>query len=241
MIKTKNLVKIYNQGKSNEFCALKGVDLLIENGESVAIIGQSGAGKTTLLNILRGQITISEGELSYDDYSFEGKSYNQLTKFKRENIANIYQDYFLIDELSVLENIELPLCVRKIKKQKRVDECVSVIKQVGLIDMYKKKVSELSGGEKQRVAIARAIITGANYILADEPTGALDVKNSENIMDMLFELNAEGKTLIYVTHELTLASRASRIITISDGQILSDIKTSNPKQSDSVEKETVTD
>lgn len=222
MIKIKNIVKTYNEGKSNEFCALKGVSLDIEDGESIAIVGQSGAGKTTLLNILRGQLAITKGDVYMDDFSFVGKKYNELTDFKRENIANIYQDYFLIDELSVIDNIELPLCIRKMKKQTRMDECATVIKRVGLKDMYNKKVEELSGGEKQRVAIARAIITGAKYIMADEPTGALDKKNSENIMDMLFELNGEGKTIIYVTHELSLAERAERIITISDGIIVSD-------------------
>lgn len=224
MIKICNLTKIYNEGKANSCIALSDVNLCIEKGESVAIVGPSGAGKTTLLNILRGQMMLTEGKILFDDFSFANQKYDTLNKFKRDNIANIYQDYSLIEELTVLDNIELPLCIKGIKKNERLLECTKVIKSVGLNDMFKKKVNQLSGGEKQRVAIARAIISKAEYIMADEPTGALDSENSKNIMEMLFELNKGGKTLIYVTHEPNLAQMAGRIITIKDGKVLSDIK-----------------
>lgn len=222
MLVLNNIKKTYNDGKPNAFNALNGISLTVGDGESVAIVGQSGAGKTTLLNILRGQLKITSGEVNIDAIDMSKLAFNELAIFRRNNICNVYQDYFLIDELTVFDNVELALSVMRISKKQRYEKCIEAIKRVGLADMYNKKVFELSGGEKQRTAIARAIVTNAKYIMADEPTGALDIKNSENIMNILFELNAEGRTLIFVTHELSLAKRAKRIITISDGLVVDD-------------------
>lgn len=222
MIELKNLSKTYNEGKTNSCDALKKINLVINDGESIAITGPSGAGKSTLLNILRAQMKATSGAVIFDGINIQDFNANDICDFKRDKISNIYQDYFLLEELSVFDNIELPLCFKKMAKKQRHDLCEEAIRKIDLVSYYDKKVNQLSGGEKQRVAIARAYVTGAKYILADEPTGALDSKNGDNIMKMLFDLNAEGKTLIYVTHDLDIASRANRLLKVVDGELVYD-------------------
>ena len=216
MIEIKNLVKIYNKGKTNEFCALKGIDLSIEEGEMVAIIGKSGAGKSTLLHILA----------AIDSYLVDGVSVGDLkekdrARFRNQKIGIVMQDYALIDEYTIEENVQIPLIFGKVKgNDVRREKIMTALENVGLAELAKKPVRQLSGGQKQRVAIARALVNNPAFLLADEPTGALDSKTSGEIMDVFEKLNQGGKTVIIVTHDMEVAARCGRVIEISDGEIV---------------------
>lgn len=219
MIKIDGLTKIFNQGKSNECRALNNLSLIIEDGECLAVTGKSGSGKTTLLNVLTGIERATFGQVNADGVDITKLSDNALAKYRSNNIGIVMQNFCLINECSVLENVILPLHFLHTQKSERLKKAMALIKGVGLEKDIKKKVRELSGGEKQRVAIARALVADAKYILADEPTGALDTGNSQEIMDMLMRINARGKTLILITHDPLVAGRCSRRIELIDGSI----------------------
>lgn len=218
MISIKNLVKIFNEDKPNACKALGGLSLEIQDGECIAITGKSGSGKSTLLNILCGIESASSGEVIVDGIDITRLKDVELAKYRSQNIGVVMQDFCLINECSALENVMLPLNFIKMKGSERIKRASELIYGVGLGHFLKKKVSQLSGGEKQRVAIARALAADAKYIFADEPTGALDTSTSKEIMDMLLRINAKGKTIVLVTHELSIAERCSRTINISDGK-----------------------
>ena len=220
MIEIKNLVKIYNKGKTNEFCALKGIDLSIEEGEMVAIIGKSGAGKSTLLHILAAIDSYDKGSYLVDGVSVGDLKEKDRARFRNQKIGIVMQDYALIDEYTIEENVQIPLIFGKVKgNDVRREKIMTALKNVGLDELAKKPVRQLSGGQKQRVAIARALVNNPAFLLADEPTGALDSKTSGEIMDVFEKLNQGGKTVIIVTHDMEVAARCGRVIEISDGEI----------------------
>ena len=221
MIEIKNLVKIYNKGKTNEFCALKGIDLSIEEGEMVAIIGKSGAGKSTLLHILAAIDSYDKGSYLVDGVSVGDLKEKDRARFRNQKIGIVMQDYALIDEYTIEENVQIPLIFGKVKgNDVRREKSMTALKNVGLDELAKKPVRQLSGGQKQRVAIARALVNNPAFLLADEPTGALDSKTSGEIMDVFEKLNQGGKTVIIVTHDMEVAARCGRVIEISDGEIV---------------------
>ena len=221
MIEIKNLVKIYNKGKTNEFCALKGIDLSIEEGEMVAIIGKSGAGKSTLLHILAAIDSYDMGSYMVDGVSVGDLKEKDRARFRNQKIGIVMQDYALIDEYTIEENVQIPLIFGKVKgNDVRREKIMTALKNVGLDELAKKPVRQLSGGQKQRVAIARALVNNPAFLLADEPTGALDSKTSGEIMDVFEKLNQGGKTVIIVTHDMEVAARCGRVIEISDGEIV---------------------
>ena len=219
MIEIKNLVKIYNKGKTNEFCALKGIDLSIEEGEMVAIIGKSGAGKSTLLHILAAIDSYDKGSYLVDGVSVGDLKEKDRARFRNQKIGIVMQDYALIDEYTIEENVQIPLIFGKGNDVRR-EKIMTALENVGLAELAKKPVRQLSGGQKQRVAIARALVNNPAFLLADEPTGALDSKTSGEIMDVFEKLNQGGKTVIIVTHDMEVAARCGRVIEISDGEIV---------------------
>ena len=221
MIEIKNLVKIYNKGKTNEFCALKGIDLSIEEGEMVAIIGKSGAGKSTLLHILAAIDSYDKGSYLVDGVSVGDLKEKDRARFRNQKIGIVMQDYAFIDEYTIEENVQIPLIFGKVKgNDVRREKIMTALENVGLAELAKKPVRQLSGGQKQRVAIARALVNNPTFLLADEPTGALDSKTSGEIMDVFEKLNQGGKTVIIVTHDMEVAARCGRVIEISDGEIV---------------------
>lgn len=220
MLKIENLTKTYNYKKSNAFTALKDVSLKVEDGEMLAIIGKSGAGKSTLLHIIGCIDKFEKGSYIIDGTDVHSLSDNKLAKIRNEKVGIVMQDFALIDEYSVIENVMIPLNFSKKKLGKPKELAMKALERVGIADLAKKPVSKLSGGQKQRVAIARAIVNDPSFILADEPTGALDTKTSSEIMELFTELNKSGKTVIIITHDLTVADKCKRKVEISDGRII---------------------
>lgn len=220
MIKLNNIVKIYNPKKSNEFEALHGVSCEIKDGEMVAIIGKSGAGKSTLLHILACIDNYQEGEYIIDDTLVKNLSEKNYAKIRNEKIGMVMQDFALVEDFSVIDNVVIPLSFSKKKVKNKKQKALEVLKKVGIDELAKKPCNKLSGGQKQRVAIARAIVNEPSMVLADEPTGALDTKTSSEIMALFKELNSKGKTIVIVTHDLKVAEQCDRIIEISDGKII---------------------
>ena len=220
MITVSNVHKIYNPKKSNEFEALKGISLIVDNGELVAIIGKSGAGKSTLLHILACIDSYEAGEYRIDDTLVKKLSERKLAQIRNEKIGMVMQDFALVEDFTAIENVMLPLDFAKHKKPNRKQLAMNALKSVGMDSMAKKPVNKLSGGQKQRVAIARAIVNEPSVILADEPTGALDSKTSQDIMDLFKSLNEQGKTVIIVTHDMSIAEQCGRIIEIADGKLM---------------------
>lgn len=181
-------------------------------------MGKSASGKSTLLNLLGGLDTSTEGEIIVDGQVISNMSDTGLARFRNENVGIVLQDFGLIDDYSVLENIRLPLSVTKLKHKEQVEKCKDILTKMDLIDIIKKPVKKLSGGQKQRVAIARAIINNPKILLADEPTGALDEETSAQIMNILLELGKEkNMTIIIVTHEATIADMCNRKLIMRDG------------------------
>ncbi|HAI91109.1 ABC transporter ATP-binding protein [Eshraghiella crossota] len=222
MIEIKNLYKTYNYGKPNAFEALKDVSLTINDGEMVAIIGKSGAGKSTLMHILGCIDDFEKGQ-----YIFNGKDISKVNEKKSAAIRNseigiVLQEFALMEQYTVVENVIMPLFFtpksgRRSEKEKRALE---ILKRLEMDEYAHKKVNKLSGGQKQRVAIARAMINNPSVLLADEPTGALDVKTTDEIMKVFRNLNKNGTTVIIITHDMEVAGMCDRIIEISDGKII---------------------
>lgn len=221
MIKIENLGKTYS-GLNYKTDALVDVSFDISEGEFVAIMGKSGSGKSTLLNIIGCLDYPSSGQYFMDDVLVNELSSYRFDKYRKEKVGFIFQNYELMEKYTVRENIELPLNVRHVKmrdKRKRVND---IMKRLGISSLAQKYPNQISGGEQQRVAIARAYVMDTKYILADEPTGALDEKNTVEIMNMFKDMNKDGKTIITVTHDLEVAGYADRILTLSDGKIAKD-------------------
>ncbi len=219
LINIKEVSKTYLLGE-NEINALSSVDLKVEKGEFLAIIGTSGSGKSTLMNILGCLDGVESGE-----YLLEGKDISKLrdkdlSKIRREKIGFIFQSFNLIPTLTAYENVELPLVYKRLSKKVRHKKTLLALEKVGLSDRNHHKPSEMSGGQQQRVAIARAIANDPEIILADEPTGNLDSKTGVEITNLLLNLNEQGITIILITHDNKISTLASRIVKIHDGKIL---------------------
>jgi putative ABC transport system ATP-binding protein len=221
MIETKNLRKIYTT-EEIETTALNGVSMRIEKGEFVAIMGPSGCGKSTLLNIIGLLDNPSEGEFHFLDREISKFSERQRASIRKAHIGFVFQSFNLIDELTVFENIELPLIYLKVPASERKRRVEAVMNQMQIMHRKKHFPQQLSGGQQQRVAISRAVITKPDLILADEPTGNLDSKNGEEVMNLLTELNKQGTTIIMVTHSQHDSAYAHRIVNLFDGQIVSE-------------------
>ena len=202
--------------------ALTDIDLKIEAGEFVAVMGASGSGKTTLLNIIGCMDAPTTGTYLFDGRDLSRAKEKQLSSIRGRKIAFVFQHFALIDDYTVFENVEVPLLKQAMTKAERKKRVLTALEAVGISELARKKPTHISGGQKQRAAIARAIACGADMILADEPTGALDSKTGKEIMGIFSELNAAGKTVILITHDAQVASYAKRLITIQDGRILSD-------------------
>lgn len=221
LIHIENMKKIYNPGE-NEVRALDGIDLDIEKGDLVAIVGHSGSGKSTLMNMLGCLDTPTSGKYVLDGQDVASMTDNQLADVRNKEIGFIFQGFNLISNLDAVGNVELPLVYRGVSKNERKQLAMEALKSVGLEDRMRHKPNEMSGGQQQRVAVARAVAAKPPIILADEPTGNLDTKSTQEIMEILKELHRSGRTVIIITHDEEIASQAHRVIRILDGRIEED-------------------
>lgn len=219
IVRLENLWKVYESfGIKNE--VLKGINLTIREGEFVAIMGPSGSGKTTLMNIMGCLDTPTSGRYYLDGKDVSDLSDDELSEIRNEYIGFVFQQFYLIQYLNVLENVLMPTIYSKKDIKNKKERAKELLVKVGLGDKLKFKPSQLSGGQQQRVAIARALINDPQLILADEPTGALDSKTAESIMNIFKELNKEGKTIVIITHDPNIALQTKRIIKIKDGKLI---------------------
>lgn len=220
LIRLKNVSKIYNYNKKNvaPTHALENANIDIRQHEMIAILGKSGAGKSTLLHILGCLDVPTSGDYFFQGENIKNKSDKQLAVIRNEKIGFILQDFGLIEFMSVYENISVPIAFSKKRPENVKKKCEEVLEKVGMEKLMYKQVSLLSGGERQRVAIARAVINNPDVILADEPTGSLDTANGQNILNIFRQLNNEGKTIILVTHDLSVSKCCARNILITDGK-----------------------
>lgn len=221
MIKIEDMYKIYKVGDS-EVRALDGVSLHIRPKEFVSIIGPSGSGKSTLMNMIGCLDTATSGTYLIDGTPIENLSENELAKIRNKKIGFIFQVYNLLPKLTALENVELPLIYQGVRAKERREMAIEALKKVGMEARMHHKPKELSGGQQQRVAIARALAPRPPLILADEPTGALDSKTGEQVMEMLKEIHSDGNTVVLITHNTDIARQAQRVVRIADGKITSD-------------------
>lgn len=224
MIEIENLNKTYNYKKSNAFQALYDISLTVNDGELTAIIGRSGAGKTTLLHIIGCIDRFESGTYKIDGEDVSKLTDKQISKIRNQKVGIVMQDFALIDSYTVLENVKTPLYFARIKGKKADKMAMAALQLVDMEKYAKKPIKNLSGGQKQRIAIARALVNEPSFILADEPTGALDSKTSSEIMELFKTLNAQGNTVIIITHDPLIADACTRQIEISDGRIITDTR-----------------
>ncbi len=221
LIEARELTKTYVMGDQTVH-ALRGVSLEIAEGEFVAIMGASGSGKSTLMNILGCLDLPSSGIYALAGESVEGMHGDQLASIRNRRIGFVFQQFNLLPRTSALENVELPMVYAAVKSDIRREKAKAALARVGLAERMDHTPSELSGGQQQRVAIARALVTDPSILLCDEPTGALDTRTGQEVLGLLAELNAEGATIIMVTHDLSVASTLKRALTMRDGRIEGD-------------------
>ena len=220
MIRIENLHKYYPTALQ-PLHVLKGVDLEVEKGEMISIMGSSGSGKSTLLNILGILDHYDQGDYYFDNHLLKNLTEKEAAIYRNKHIGFVFQSFNLIEYKNALENVALPLYYQNVREKERNKIALDYLEQLGLKDWWHHKPSELSGGQKQRIAIARALVTKPKLILADEPTGALDSQTSEDILNLLKEVNNINKiTMIIVTHEIEIANATDRIVTIKDGIII---------------------
>lgn len=221
MIQIQNLKKSFRT-EEVETLALNGVNLKVAEGEFVAIMGPSGCGKSTLLNIIGMLDNPTDGSYKFAGHEVGGLKESQRTQLRKGNLGFVFQSFNLIDELTVFENVELPLIYLKMSKSERKEKVQKVLERMKIAHREKHFPQQLSGGQQQRVAIARAVVTNPKLILADEPTGNLDSKNGIEVMNLLTELNQEGTTIVMVTHSDRDSHYAHRVINLFDGQIVTE-------------------
>lgn len=220
ILEVKSLKKIYTtRFGGNQVQALKDVCFSVEQGEYVAIMGESGSGKTTLLNILAALDKPTDGEILLDGKSLTKVKEKEISAFRRDNLGFVFQDFNLLDTFTLQDNIFLPLVLAGKSFEEMDSKLKFIAKKLGIEDILAKYPYEVSGGQKQRAAVARALITGPKLILADEPTGALDSKAADGLLRLFNEVNAEGQTILMVTHSTKAASHADRVLFIKDGEV----------------------
>ena len=230
VIRTEGLTKVYRTGK-NEVAALRGVDLTIRGGEMVAVMGTSGSGKSTLMNILGCLDEPTGGAYYLDGARVDGRGKRALADIRNQKIGFVFQGFNLLARTSAVENVEMPLLYDRSGRKHDVRKAAeAALARVGLADRLDHQPSELSGGQQQRVAIARALVTEPALILADEPTGNLDSRTTIEVMSLFQELNAQGITIVIVTHEPEVAQYAHRIIDVRDGRIRRDVTVDSPRR-----------
>lgn len=223
MIQINELYKSYKMGSSS-LHVLKGINLSVEDGELVAIMGSSGSGKSTLLNIIGMLDILDTGTYELDKVLIEDLDETKAAKYRNKFLGFIFQSFNLINYKTALENVSLPLYYQGVNRKERHEKALKYLSSVGLADWATHLPSELSGGQKQRVAIARALASEPKLLLADEPTGALDTQTSYEVMDIIQKINQEGKTILVVTHEEDIAQMCKRIVRLKDGVIIEDVK-----------------
>ncbi|WP_409424241.1 MULTISPECIES: ABC transporter ATP-binding protein [unclassified Pseudoalteromonas] len=221
MIKLTNLSRVFRT-QDVETTALSNINLTVNEGDFLAIMGPSGCGKSTLLSILGMLDSPTTGNFDFAGTDIAGYSEKQLAELRKESIGFVFQSFNLIDELTVFENVELPLQYQKISKSERKQRVETILKRMGIDHRGEHLPQQLSGGQQQRVAVARALVINPKLILADEPTGNLDSKNGDEVMAMLRELNREGTTVIMVTHSDKEGNYADRLVRLLDGQVMLD-------------------
>lgn len=222
VINMTNIIKRYYINQPNELQILNGINLRVDEGEFVSIVGQSGSGKSTLMNIIGALDRPTEGEYFFNNRDISKMTDKELSKIRNTEIGFVFQNFNLIPRASALKNVEMPMIYAKVGRKERTNRAKKLLEMVEMGSRYSHNPNELSGGQKQRVAIARALANNPKLILADEPTGALDTKTGRTVMDIFHKLHAEGKTIVLITHSPELAEETERIITISDGSIISD-------------------
>lgn len=224
LLEVKNLKKVYTTRLGgNKVQALENVNFTVERGEYIAIMGESGSGKTTLLNILASLDRPTSGQVILGGVSMADIRQKELCAFRRDNLGFVFQDFNLLDSLSLRDNIYLPLVLVEMEAKKMEERIKPLAKKLGIEDVLEKYPYEVSGGQKQRAAAARALITEPQLILADEPTGALDSKSSDQLLRIFAEVNREGQTILMVTHSIQAACRAGRVLFIRDGSVYNQI------------------
>lgn len=221
MIRFEEVYKIYNMGE-NQVRAIDGITLEIKKKEMTAIIGQSGSGKSTCMNIIGCLDVPTSGKYYLEGRDVSCLKDDELAEIRNKTLGFIFQQYNLIPKLNVLENVELPLIYQGVHEKERIEIATEALKRVGVEDKKNNMPSQLSGGQQQRVSIARALAGNPSVILADEPTGALDTKTGREVLEFLQKLNEEGNTVILITHDMSVAERAKRVIRLSDGKIVED-------------------
>ena len=218
LIELKDIYKIYRMG-DEEVRANDGITLNIYKGEFVAIVGKSGSGKSTLMNIIGALDVPTDGSYYLGGEDVSDMTDDQLAAIRNRMIGFIFQQYNLLPKLNLLENVELPLLYAEVGKEERHDRAMASLERVGLKEKWRNMPNQLSGGQQQRVSIARALAGDPSLILADEPTGALDSRTSREVLDFLKQLNAEGNTIVMITHDNSIAVEAKRVVRIHDGKI----------------------
>ena len=231
VLELKNINKHYDGGKKNGFHALKDINISFEKGEFIAIIGESGSGKSTLMNLIGGLDSDYNGEIIVEGKSISTYNQKQLDIYRKSKVGFIFQSFNLIPHLSVLDNVTIPMIINGISKSKRKKTGREILKKVGLEKYINKKPDRLSGGQKQRVAIARALVNDPDIIIADEPTGSLDSKNTIQVLNLINDIVKEGKLVIMVTHSEKVASCAHRVVEIKDGMIVQDFRNGKSQES----------
>jgi putative ABC transport system ATP-binding protein len=211
--------KVYQIDESLTFQALKNINLSIQKGEFVAIVGPSGSGKSTLMNILGLLDSPSSGSYDLDGKDVSRLSENTLAQIRNKKIGFVFQNFNLLNRTSALQNVELPLVYAGVSRGERLRRAKKALEEVGLAEKLNSRPNQLSGGQQQRVAIARALVTDPEIILADEPTGNLDTKTGDEIMRIFYDLHKQGKTIILITHSPEVAKQAKRVVTIKDGEL----------------------
>ncbi len=237
ILEVKSLKKIYTtRFGGNQVQALSNVSFSVEQGEYVAIMGESGSGKTTLLNILAALDKPTSGEVYLDGKCLTNIREKEISAFRRDNLGFVFQDFNLLDTFSIQDNIFLPLVLAKKSFPEMQARLVPIAKKLEITDILQKYPYEVSGGQKQRTAVARALITGPKLILADEPTGALDSRATDGLLRIFNEINADGQTILMVTHSTKAASHAGRVLFIKDGEVFHQIYRGNSTNEEMYQK-----
>jgi putative ABC transport system ATP-binding protein len=224
VISLQQITKVYGAGET-EVQALRGIDLTVNRGDYLAIMGASGSGKSTLMNIIGALDIASSGHYELDGINIDSLDESALSIVRNRKIGFIFQSFNLIPRTTALANVELPLLYRGVGRRERTTRATAALSAVGLADRTHHEPNELSGGQQQRVAVARALVAEPSLLLADEPTGNLDSRSTSDVLDLMDQMHAQGRTIVMITHEDSVAARADRIITLIDGLISSDHRT----------------